>query len=262
MDGRLIESGGAMRWLLTASFMVGLVVAPLLAQRSASAGHTGGFSAPHMSGGFSSGTHFSSPPTMPRTNFSSPPQYHWNMPGRYSGNQPSYPVNGSRYSPPASDRYHSRPPYPVSYYRQPYVPYFYARSTYLVPGLLNSYWDYPSSSYSDDQSASYPAQGQLENNGDYEPEPAPYEPQQTPDVPPPPPGPSESLPQGAVTIVFKDGHSQQIHNYALTKTTLYILDDAASGRRPEIPLDRIDVSATERTNREAGVDFDVPTGAN
>jgi hypothetical protein len=255
--------------MLTASLMVGLAVGPVSAQRAAPTGHTGGFSAPHgfaaphMSGGFSAGTHFTPAPVMPRTNFSAPPQYRTSMPGRYIGGQPSYPPNGGRYSPPVADGHHGRPSYPVSHYRQPYVPYFYARSTYLVPGLLNSYWDYPTSSYSsDDQSSSYPAQGQVEGNDDYESEPMPYEPQQVQDVPPPPPGPAEPLPQAAITLIFKDGHSQQIHNYALTKTTLYVLDDAASGRRPEISLDQIDISATERTNRAAGVDFVVPVSAN
>jgi hypothetical protein len=257
-----------MRWLLTASLMAGLIV-PASAQRSAPAGHAGGFSAPHgfatphMSGGFSSGSHFSPAPVMGRSNFGTPPQYHWNMPERYRGSRPSHQPNPGRYPPPNGDKHKGRPPYPISYYRQPYVPYFYARSTYLVPGLLNSNWDYPDNSYSGDQSASSPAQGQVENNGDYEPESAPYEPQQqAQDVPPPPPGPVEPLPQAPVTLVFKDGHSQQIRNYAVTKTTLYVLDDAASGRRPEISLDQIDVSATERANQAAGVDFDVPAGMN
>src|SRR5271170_3306970 len=251
-----------MRWLLTASLMAGLVI-QASAQRSAPAGHAGGFSAPHMSGGFSSGSHFSPAPVMGRSNFSTQPQYHWSMPARPSGSQPSYSSNGNGYSHSTGDKHKGRPPYPVSQYRQPYVPYLYARSTYLVPGLLNSYWDYPDNSYSGDQASTNTAQGQVENNGDYEPESVPYEPQQqAEDVPPPPPGPVEPVPQAPVTLVFKDGHSLQVRNYAVTKTTLYVLDDAASGRRPEISIDQIDVSATERANRAAGVDFDVPVGAN
>ncbi len=257
-----------MRWLLTASLMAGLVV-QVSAQRSAPAGHAGGFSAPHgfatphMSGGFNSGSHFSSAPAMGRSNFSTPPQYHWTTPERYTGSPSPHQPNPGRYPAPTGDRHKGRPPYPVSHYRQPYVPYFYARSTYLVPGLLNSYWDNPDTSYSNDQSASNAPQGQVEDNSDYEPESAPYEPQQqAQDVPPPPPGPVEPLPQAPVTLVFKDGHSLQVRNYAVTKTTLYVLDDAASGRRPEISLDQIDVSATERANRAAGVDFDVPAGVN
>jgi hypothetical protein len=252
-----------MRWLLAASLMAGLVVVPATAQRAVSAGHAGGFSAPHgfapphINGGFSTGSHFSPSPVMNQRNFSTPPQYRWGVPTRYSGSQPSRLPN--RYSPPTPDWHRGRSRYPVSHFRQPYVPYFYANSTYLVPGLLNS-GDYPDNSYSDDQSAST-TQAQAESNGDYQPESAPYETQQAQDVPPPPPDPAEPLPQATVTLVFKDGHSQQIRNYAMTKTTLYVLDDAASGRRPEISLDQIDVSATERTNQQAGVDFTVPTGA-
>lgn len=140
------------------------------------------------------------------------------------------------------------------------MPYIYANSTYLVPGLLNSYWDYPDNFFSDDQSTSEANQAQPEPNNEYQPAPnEPYEPQQAQDIPPPP-GYSEPTPQAAVTLVFKDGHSQQIRNYAMTKTTLYVLDEVASGRRPEISLDQIDVSATQQANRAAGVDFAVPVG--
>jgi hypothetical protein len=75
--------------------------------------------------------------------------------------------------------------------------------------------------------------------------------------------PGASLPSAAaapqsenpLTVVFKDGRpSQEIHNYALTRTTLYVLDD----HRRDIPVDEIDLDATERTNREAGVDFQLP----
>jgi hypothetical protein len=253
--------------LLTAVLIAGIAVVPVAAQRAASTGHAGGFSAshgfsaPHMSGGFNTGTHFSPAPVMNQRNFSAPPRYNWSTPAHSTGSsRPSY-SNGNRYSPQPPDNHRGRPPYPASRYRQPYVPYFYANSTYLVPGLLNSYWDTPDNTYSGDQSASTVQgqdQGQVQNNGDYAPESAPYETQQAQDVPPPPPGPVEPLPQAAVTIVFKDGHSQQIHNYAMTKTTIYVLDDAASGRRPAIALDQIDVSATERTNRQAGVDFAIP----
>ena len=59
----------------------------------------------------------------------------------------------------------------------------------------------------------------------------------------------------AVTLVFKDGRpSQKIHNYALTRTTLYVTD----GRPREIPVAALDMAATEKTNREAGVSFRLP----
>lgn len=58
-----------------------------------------------------------------------------------------------------------------------------------------------------------------------------------------------------VTLVFRDGRpNEQIHNYLLTPNTLSVLDQ----HRQEIPVDQIDVAATARVNREAGVDFAVP----
>ena len=59
----------------------------------------------------------------------------------------------------------------------------------------------------------------------------------------------------AVTLVFKDGRPvEKIHNYALTRTTLYVTD----GRRQEIPVAALDVAATEKVNRAAGVRFQLP----
>jgi hypothetical protein len=42
----------------------------------------------------------------------------------------------------------------------------------------------------------------------------------------------------------------------VTRTTLYVLDGP---RRREIPLDQLDLPQTEKTNRDAGVDFEVPS---
>jgi hypothetical protein len=63
-------------------------------------------------------------------------------------------------------------------------------------------------------------------------------------------------PQPATTLVFKDGRPPaQVHNYALTATTLYALDGES---RQEIPLSLLDVPATVAANRAAGVDFALP----
>lgn len=60
---------------------------------------------------------------------------------------------------------------------------------------------------------------------------------------------------GAVTLVFKDGRPlETIHNYALTRTTLYVTD----AHRQEIPVADLDLAATEKANREAGVNFQLP----
>jgi hypothetical protein len=59
----------------------------------------------------------------------------------------------------------------------------------------------------------------------------------------------------AVTLVFKDGRAQEkIHNYALTRTTLYVTD----GRRREIPVASLDLAATEEANRADGIRFQLP----
>ena len=61
--------------------------------------------------------------------------------------------------------------------------------------------------------------------------------------------------EDAVTVIFKDGRQpEQIHNYLLTSTTLTVLD----ARYRQIPLDDVNVAATEAANRAAGVDFRVP----
>ena len=61
--------------------------------------------------------------------------------------------------------------------------------------------------------------------------------------------------QQVVTVVFKDGRpAEQIHNYLLTSTTLTVLDQ----KYRDIPLDQVDILATQKTNRVDGIDFRVP----
>jgi hypothetical protein len=63
-------------------------------------------------------------------------------------------------------------------------------------------------------------------------------------------------PQPATTLIFNDGRPPaQVHNYALTASTLYNLDGES---RLEIPLSHLDVPATVEANRAAGVDFALP----
>lgn len=63
----------------------------------------------------------------------------------------------------------------------------------------------------------------------------------------------------AVTIIFKDGRPpQQIHNYVLTQSALFVGD----ARGVTIPLDAIDLPATVKANQDAGVDFRLPKALN
>jgi hypothetical protein len=75
--------------------------------------------------------------------------------------------------------------------------------------------------------------------------------------PPPPPVPQPAPePEDAVTLVFKDGRPpEQIHNYALTRTTLYVRDK----HKRDIPVADLDLAATEKINRDAGVEFQLPS---
>jgi hypothetical protein len=62
--------------------------------------------------------------------------------------------------------------------------------------------------------------------------------------------------QPATTLIFKDGRPPaEVHNYALTASTLFDLDGES---RKEIPLALLDVPATVEVNRTAGVDFALP----
>ena len=86
--------------------------------------------------------------------------------------------------------------------------------------------------------------------------PAPYlaaaEPAAQSPVAAPAPPPEEE----EVTIIFKDGRpAERIHNYALTRTTLYV----TTGRVRTIPVEQIDLAATAKLNEKAGVEFQLPS---
>jgi hypothetical protein len=69
---------------------------------------------------------------------------------------------------------------------------------------------------------------------------------------------SAQVPEEAVTLVYKDGRPpEQIHNYLLTGTTLYVQDQ----HRRDIPLSQLDLVATAKANRASGVEFQLPEAA-
>jgi hypothetical protein len=143
-----------------------------------------------------------------------------------------------------------------SYYYGAYVPYtadYDADPAYTsyVPGTFNS------SQYPGDP---YPPQ--------YTPQPNYY----PPDSPPPPvnstpesqdqmSNPRTSQSDSAsdqftdpTVLVFRDGHQQEVANYAIMGSTLFVL----SGPRSRIPIAQLDIPATEQVNQSRGVDFHVP----
>ena len=245
--------------MLRRPLAVALVVAgvsfPAFAQRGGARGVSGGrgggpvmSSAPAFRGGFS-------PAARPMI---AVPQYRSGLPAGMSANfrgpQPGLlnrrPVRGEDYR-----------------YRRAYVPFYGVGLPYNV-GWLGP--DFPDAGY--DNSSYAPAPPSAVSQDQYgAPSPNDYAPPPPYDQPPPMeqaevapgaafrPGYRRPLPEpaaeDAVTLVFKDGRpSEQIHNYMLTRTTLYVQDQ----RRQQIAVTDIDVPATEKVNRDAGIDFQLP----
>lgn len=135
-----------------------------------------------------------------------------------------------------------------------------AWSSYLVPGWVGpgylGYpygWDYGDFGYDNAGSAGDAAAPAYDVQPAQQDEPEARQPYSVSAAP------SSASPdaknEDAVTVVFKDGRpSEEIHNYALTRTTLYVMDE----RHRDIPVNEIDLDATQRVNREAGVEFQLP----
>lgn len=56
-------------------------------------------------------------------------------------------------------------------------------------------------------------------------------------------------------LIFKDGHKQQISNYAIVGSNLY---DLTPGRRQKVALADLDLVATQKANDDEGNDFRLP----
>ena len=235
--------------LVTVILVSTLSALPACAQRG-SAGHGGGFA--HSSGGFAghAATSFHSGPALVRhSTYVGIP--HPSAFGRNArmGPRPTAVSSMQHYRDGhdgrqrrSYDRF-----YPVG------VPY---AAGWIGPGYLDSFDSGveddlgaagpPPGYYADAQSPLLPPPVQQD-----EAEPAPVyrsayvRPRREPDP----------VPDTAVTLIFKDGRPpEQIHNYMLTRTTLYVQDQHS--RR--IPIDQIDLAATSKANLDAGVDFRLP----
>lgn len=241
-----------MRRLAAVALTAGLMALPVCAQRPES--HSG--SANHFSAAPHGGFHAATPRA-----FSAPPQRSFNGPTTYRQavlphgalNRPVTVArdgrgggNGNRGARNGLDRGHHRRPY-ISPFRTGiiYTP------GYGVPGYP---LDYPESTGADDTAA---VQGQSYADGyDAQPEEAWQPP--APSAYPPLPAQANPPPEReeAVTLIFKDGRpSEQIHNYILTRSTLFVGD----GQHREIPTDQLDLVATAKANQDAGVDFRLPS---
>ncbi len=70
----------------------------------------------------------------------------------------------------------------------------------------------------------------------------------------PPPAPQEAKPGVPTVLVFRDGHTQEVTNYAIMGPTVYVFDKLPK----KIALADLDVPATVKANDDQGVEFQVP----
>ena len=75
-----------------------------------------------------------------------------------------------------------------------------------------------------------------------------------PTIAPPPKQVADARPFEATTLVFRDGHQQQVTNYAIMGQTLYIFDT----RTQKIGLGDLDLPATIKLNDDSGIEFHLP----
>ena len=61
--------------------------------------------------------------------------------------------------------------------------------------------------------------------------------------------------RGQTVLVFRDRHTEEIQNYAITGKTLWVFNEQ---RARKIPLAELDLPATTKANEDRGIDFRVP----
>lgn len=115
--------------------------------------------------------------------------------------------------------------------------------------------------YADNEAPPYPDYGEQSAPGPYN-TPPPYRQQPSYEEPASPittpgyAGTASPASEEQLTVVFKNGRApQKMQNYMLSARSLTDLDPQ---HYEKIPLDQIDVAATEQVNRTRGVEFAVP----
>jgi hypothetical protein len=76
-----------------------------------------------------------------------------------------------------------------------------------------------------------------------------------PSAPPPAPDPpADAKPGEPSVLIFRDGHQQEVTNYAIMGDSVYVFDKA----HKKIALADLDVPATVKANDDRGLEFKVP----
>jgi hypothetical protein len=190
------------------------------------------------------------------------------FPGRSFGSQRPFAASGRLdrgRAPYDAARYARSSEYRPDPYRRPYrerhrQPYLNAAWSVWPGWTVPYYIGYPDD-YGYDYDGDQETQAQPDQEDTYAGEPYASQPEPWPAYPPVEPAASQPTPAAAqqepVTLIFKDARQPvQVRNYMMTSNTLYVLDQ----KRREIPLKDLDLAATARANRDAGVDFKPPAG--
>jgi hypothetical protein len=64
--------------------------------------------------------------------------------------------------------------------------------------------------------------------------------------------------QPSTILVFRDGHTTEVRNYAIVGDALF---DFSTGVRHKVDLSNLDLSATQKQNEDRGIDFRLPGGS-
>jgi hypothetical protein len=65
---------------------------------------------------------------------------------------------------------------------------------------------------------------------------------------------AEALPP--TTLIFRDGHREDVQNYAIVGDTVWILSESRARKRP---ISDLDLEDTKKANADRGIEFSVPT---
>ena len=243
-----------------------------------SGGHSGGFSGGQV-GRFSGSFHggFSAPRSFSGSAASAPRGFGGRMPlpapryGFTSQRRPFAGAHAPNRRPPDRGGWDHRDHHRARYRGFGFVnPYLYARSWQLLPWDLGypdftDFWGADSPSYDGGAAEANYAQAQppAAEQDPAPPEAETYRPSYRSAMPSAPTvnqAPAAPAPQNEpqLTLIFNDGHTQAIRNYMLTSRDLIVMDDAALGRESRIPLSELNLPATQRAARQAGLDFSPP----
>jgi hypothetical protein len=261
-------------WLFSAALFLSLLTTPLWAQRGGG-GH-GGMGGGHMGGGFSGGGHAGG--TVSGGGHAVVPgagnAYHGGVSGGWHGNGwhgngwngngwHGNNWNGGWNSNGWNGRHYPYRAWGWGGYGWGSYPYWgWGTSLAFYPG-----WDWygdagaydPSLAYDDSNPGQpyapvYPSTVYLAPNGTVE-----YSQNTQPSGPANPPAPPASPKMTEIhydtVLVYRDGHTETVENYAVVGKTVWVFTEL---RARKIPLSALDVPATQRDNQDRGNDFVVP----